>query len=210
MALRQAQRLRVLISDLLDVNQVQQGKLQLHLAPVDLVPLVAGAVGAAQLDAHGQQIIFDHSAESVIVMGDTTRLEQIIINLLTNAFKYAPNTERIEVHLQRVESASGGEAEIQVRDYGPGISAADLPQIFTRYFQSAQTGEAVVDGLGLGLFITKELVTAHVGTITATSVVGQGSTFTVRLPLGGAEDSPARVSVRVSKGKPASARNRPT
>jgi len=196
LALRQAQRLRVLINDLLDVDRVQQGKLQLRLAPVDLVPLVADAVGAAQLAAHGQQIIFDHSAEPVFVMGDTARLEQIIINLLTNAIKYAPHTPQIEVHLQPVDSAPGGEAEIHVRDYGRGISAADLPQIFTRYFQSARTGEDVGDGLGLGLFITKELVTAHGGTITATSVAGQGATFTVRLPLRGAENPPARASAR--------------
>ena len=194
LVLRQGQRLRVLVNDLLDVNRVQQGKLQLRLAQVDLVPLVADAVGAAQIDAQGQQIIFDHSAEPMFVMGDSARLEQIIINLLTNAIKYAPHTQRIDVQLRRVDSAPSGEAEMQVRDYGPGISAADLPQIFTRYFQSAQTGEDIVDGLGLGLFITRELVTAHGGSITASSVVGQGATFTVRLPLCDPEDDQARAS----------------
>jgi two-component system CheB/CheR fusion protein len=194
LVLRQGQRLRVLVNDLLDVNRVQQGKLQLRLALVDLVPLVADAVGAAQLDAQGQQIIFDHSAEPVFVMGDSARLEQIIINLLTNAIKYAPHTQRIDVQLHRVDSEPSGEAEIQVRDYGRGISAADLSQIFTRYFQSAQTGEDVVDGLGLGLFITKDLVTAHGGSITVSSVVGQGATFTVRLPLCDPEDDQARAN----------------
>ena len=202
MALRQGQRLRVLINDLLDVNRVQQGKLQLHLAPVDLVLLVADAVEAAQFDAQGQQVVFDHSAEPIVVLGDATRLEQIIINLLTNAIKYAPHTQRIDVHLQRVDGAHGGEAEIQVRDYGSGISAFDLPQLFTRYFQSARTGGDVVEGLGLGLFITKELVTAHGGSITASSVVGQGAIFTVRLPLVGAEDHHAPASARVSERKP--------
>jgi two-component system CheB/CheR fusion protein len=194
LVLRQGQRLRVLVNDLLDVNREQQGKLQLRLAPVDLVPLVADAVGAAQLDAQGQQIIFDQSAEPVFVMGDSARLEQIIINLLTNAIKYAPHTQRIDVQLRRVDRTSSGEAEIQVRDYGRGISATDLPQIFTRYFQATQTGEDIVSGLGLGLFITKELVTAHGGSITASSVVGQGATFTVRLPLCDPKDDQARAS----------------
>jgi two-component system CheB/CheR fusion protein len=208
LALRQGQRLRVLLNDLLDVNRVQQGKLQLLLAPVDLVPLITDAVGAAQLDAQSQEVVFDHGAEPMVVMGDTARLEQIVINLLTNAIKYAPHTQRIDVQLRRVDGASGGEAEIQVRDYGRGISATDLPQIFTRYFQSAQSDSAAVDGLGLGLFITKELVTAHGGTITAASVVGQGAIFTVRLPLIDPEGLHAPARTRVSERKPTSRRSR--
>jgi two-component system, chemotaxis family, CheB/CheR fusion protein len=208
LALRQGQRLRVLINDLLDVNSVQQGKLQLRLAPVDLVSLVADAVEAAQLDTQGQHIVFDHSAEPMVVMGDTARLEQIIINLLTNAIKYAPHTQRIDVQLRHVDGEHGGEAELQVRDYGRGISAFDLPQIFARYFQSAQAGGDIVDGLGLGLFITKELVTAHGGSITASSVVEQGAIFIMRLPLAGAEDHHAPASARVSERKPTSRRSR--
>ncbi len=208
LALRQGQRLRVLVNDLLDVGRAQQNKLHLNLAPVDLGELVANAIEVLQVDTPSPTIVLDRGSEPLIVMADSTRLEQIILNLLSNALKYAPNTQRIDVHLQRVDGAHGGEAEVQVRDYGSGISAADLPQIFTRYFQSARTGSAAEDGLGLGLFITKELVTAHGGTITAASVVGQGTTFTVRLPLSGAKDLPAQASARVSEGKPTSARPR--
>ena len=208
LALRQGQRLRVLVNDLLDVGRAQQNKLQLNLAPVDLGELVASTIEVLQVDAPSPRIALDRGSEPLVVMADTIRLEQVITNLLTNAIKYAPHTQRIDVHLQHVEGASGGEAEIQVRDYGPGISAADLPQIFTRYFQSAQSGTAAVDGLGLGLFITKELVTAHGGSISAASVVGQGTTFTVRLPLNGEEDRRAHASVQASAGKPSSARSR--
>ncbi|MGZ3639222.1 MAG: ATP-binding protein, partial [Ktedonobacterales bacterium] len=187
-ARRQGQRLRVLVNDLLDVNRMQQGRLHLTLAPVDLVALVEETIEAVQLDTQGQQIIFDHEPEPLVVMADSVRLEQIVVNLLNNAIKYAPGTPQIDVRLRRVEGADGAEAQLEVQDYGPGISAADLPQIFTRYFQSAQTASAGTDGLGLGLFITNELVTAHEGSITVTSVVGQGTTFTVRLPLPVAQD----------------------
>lgn len=201
-ALRQAQRLRVLVNDVLDVSYMQQGKLHLQLVQVDLTPLVAEIIEAMRFDTKGQEIIFDHEPEPLVVMADSTRLEQIVVNLLSNAIKYAPGTQRIDVRLRRVEGAAGAEAQLEVQDYGPGISAADLPQIFTRYFQSAQTTAAGVGGLGLGLFITKELVTAHEGNITVTSVVGQGTTFTVRLPLRDAQDHAAGASEQMNTSQP--------
>lgn len=122
----------------------------------------------------------------MLVSGDATRLEQIIVNLLTNAIRYAPGAQRIDVRLRyarETNGASPAEAILEVQDYGPGISAAELPQIFTRFFQSSRTSATGHGGLGLGLFITKELVTAHGGSITAVSIEGQGATFTVHLPL---------------------------
>lgn len=208
LALRQGQRLRLLVNDLLDVGRTQQGKLNLQLAPVDAVALVAETVSAVQLDAKGQQIILDHGTEPLQVTADATRLEQIVLNLLTNAIKYAPGTQRIDVRLKRVDGPTGGQVEIQVQDYGPGISAADLPQIFTRYFQSTRAQADVPDGLGLGLYITKELVTAHGGSITATSTIGQGTVFTVRLPISSADDQQEKGAAR--RRKPSSERTRAT
>jgi two-component system CheB/CheR fusion protein len=191
LALRQAQRLRVLVNDLLDASRVQQGKLHLQLAPVDLVALVSEAVEAVRLDVQSQAINLDRGTEPLVVMADAPRLEQVILNLLTNAIKFAPDTQRIDVRLRRAEAMSGtghAEAILQVQDYGPGISAAELPQVFTRYFQSAHT--TAHGGLGLGLFITRELVTAHDGDVSVVSTEGQGATFTVRLPLiEGAQDA---------------------
>lgn len=96
-----------------------------------------------------------------MVDGDVTRLEQIVLNLPTNAITYAPGTERIEVRLTRV----GNMAALSVRDYGPGIAPAELPQIFNRFFQPARASTHSrppnQGGLGLGLFITRELVKAH-------------------------------------------------
>lgn len=212
LALRQGQRLRVLMNDLFDVGRLQQAKMLLQLAPVDLGALLAETVAMVRLDAHGQTITLtlDHETDPLVVMADANRLEQIVLNLLTNAIKYAPSARGIDVRLTRVDGAAGtgDEAELQVRDYGPGISAADLPRIFTRYFQSASADSAARDGLGLGLFIASELATAHGGSITATSTVGEGTTFTVRLPVRGPAGDPAIVARQASRKEKSSARVR--
>ncbi len=188
LAIRQGQRMRVLVDDLLDVGRVQQGKLHLQLDEIDLVKLVRETIALAQLEAQGQIITLDEGEEPLVVVADATRIEQVVLNLLTNAIKYAPGTERIDVRLGRAEDTAGagrGEAVLQVQDYGPGIPAAESPQVFTRFFQSARVRATNHDGLGLGLFITKELVTAHGGSISVSSIKGEGAIFTVQLPLHG-------------------------
>ena len=129
-----------------------------------------------------------------MLSGDRGRLVQVVLNLLQNAITYASETERIDVRLSRVPAAeeqpAGGDgpagagwAQIEVQDYGSGIPPEDLPSLFTRFFQVARPDRPARGGLGLGLFISKQIVEQHGGTITVDSVVGQGSTFTVRLPL---------------------------
>jgi two-component system CheB/CheR fusion protein len=192
LALEQAQRLNALVDDLLDVTRLRRGTLRLAFEPVDLVPLVARAVEAAQAMAANQTVHLDAGAAGgpLVVRGDAGRLEQAVGNLLANAIKYAPGTERIDVRVRRAAggsaaaaAAGAGSAEIEVQDYGPGIAPADLPHIFSRFFQVERGGRGAERGLGLGLYITREIVTAHGGTIDVRSVEGQGTTFTVRLPL---------------------------
>jgi two-component system, chemotaxis family, CheB/CheR fusion protein len=113
------------------------------------------------------------------VNGDAGRLEQVLLNLLTNAIDHAPGGEQIDVRLRRVSDR----AEIKVQDYGPGIPEAEVPNLFSRFYQVARSDTPAQGGLGLGLFIVHELVLAHGGTVAVNSVEGQGSTFTVRLPL---------------------------
>jgi two-component system CheB/CheR fusion protein len=115
--------------------------------------------------------------EPLVVAGDATRLSQVVLNLLTNAAKYAPDSPRIEVRLRR----EAGEATLEVQDYGPGIPAAALPHLFDRFYQAVR--RTAEDGLGVGLFITRELVQAHGGAIEVRTSEGEGTTFTVRLPL---------------------------
>jgi len=206
----QVQRIRILVDDLLDVGRLQSAKLTLKLAPIDLIAPLTRAVEGARLTATGQTIRLDAPNDAVTIAGDAARLEQVFLNLLTNAIKYAPDSETIDVRLRRVpaapdaavesmdglhEAGAAGTdapavelAEIQVQDYGPGILADALPNIFARFYQSERNArKGGEDGLGLGLYIAREIVTAHGGTITADSSPGQGATFTVRLPLRGGE-----------------------
>jgi two-component system CheB/CheR fusion protein len=173
----QMQRLQRLVDDLLDVGRLREGKLQLDREPVDLVPLVQGLVEALQAATEGPRVELAVAEDPLVVAGDAARLSQVVLNLLTNAVKYAADSERIDVRLRR----EAGEALLEVQDYGPGIPAAAQPHLFDRFYQAAR--RTAQDGLGVGLFITRELVRAHGGTIEVRSNEGAGATFTVRLPL---------------------------
>lgn len=174
----QVRRLGRLVDDLLDVARLQTGKLTLRRAPVRVDELAGRAIEIAQTLAAGQAIALDASGLPLTVDADAERLEQVLLNLLTNAITHAPGTERIDVCVRR----EGGEAIIEVRDNGPGIAAAELPHVFSRFYQTRQRREGG-GGLGLGLFIAREIVVAHGGAIAVDSIKGQGATFTVRLPL---------------------------
>jgi two-component system CheB/CheR fusion protein len=173
----QMQRLQRLVDDLLDVGRLQEGKLQLDRQAVDLVPVVQGLVEALQATTDGRRVELAVAEEPLVVSGDAARLSQVVLNLLTNAARHAPDSPRVDVRLRREE----GEALLEVQDYGPGIPAAALPHLFDRFYQVVQ--RTAQDGLGVGLFITRELVRAHGGAIEVRSTEGAGATFTVRLPL---------------------------
>ncbi len=148
----------------------------LDRSPVDLPAVVQRAIDTAQVLTADQTIQFQNDADGATVVGDETRLEQVVLNLVTNAINHARSSEQIDVHLQ----PNGDHIELRVRDEGPGIPEADLSGIFDRFTQVAgiQGG-----GLGLGLFIAREIVTGHGGTIDVESAEGKGTTFTVRLPV---------------------------
>lgn len=181
----QLRRLQRLVDDLVDVARLQTGKFSLQRKPLDLRELVQQAV-----EESGRQInqaITIHTATDapLIILGDRDRLMQVITNLLQNAITYAPNSPTLDVRLSHV--ADGADrpriAQIDVQDYGQGIAPDALPQLFERFYQVARTERTSRSGLGLGLYICKQIVEQHGGTIDAESTVGQGTTFHVRLPL---------------------------
>ncbi len=178
-ALHQTRRLVTLVRDLTDAARLQSGKLTLDVGPVDLVPLVEQVVDTAQALSPGQAIRLAAGAAPVWVSGDAGRLEQILFNLLTNAATHAPSAQGIDVRLRR----AGDRVELEVQDYGRGIAADQLPHLFTRFYQVAHTDRSSRGGLGLGLFVCRELVAAHEGRITVASTEGEGTTFSVWLPL---------------------------
>ena len=177
-AMSQTKRLAELISSLLDVTRLEHGKMVLALHPVDLVGLVEQTTEVARQLTQGQRIELAADPGPIIVNAEPGRLEQVVMNLLTNAIKYAPQTDRIDVRI----TVDDREVCLQVQDYGPGISPAELPNLFSRFYQ-VERGRRRASGLGLGLFISHEIVAAHGGTIEVASVEGAGATFSVRLPL---------------------------
>jgi len=178
-ARRQIRRLGTLITDLTDVARLQSSKLTLDLTPVDLVPLTIEAVEAARAHSPGREIRIDAGPVPLRVRGDAGRLEQVLLNLLTNAIAYTPRVTPIDVRLRRV----GAEVALEVRDYGRGIAPAALSLLFDRFYQVARPDRPSQGGLGLGLFICHELVIAHSGRIEVASTAGKGTTFTVWLPV---------------------------
>jgi signal transduction histidine kinase/CheY-like chemotaxis protein len=178
---RQLRHLTQLVDDLLDVARVTSGKIALKVAPVDL----AAATGA-MLEEMGKacrerrlQIDLSVPDAPVVVMADPVRLDQILTNLLTNALKYTPSGERIDVSVD----VEGREAVLRVADTGVGLSADVLPTIFEPFTQAARTLDRSQGGIGLGLSVVRALARLHGGDVTVTSAgLGRGSEFVVRVP----------------------------
>jgi two-component system CheB/CheR fusion protein len=188
LANEEARRMGALVTELVDAARLRSGRLVLAAEPLDLAPLVARTVEVAEALADGQALVLDSEDAPVVVAGDAGRLQQVLLNLLTNALTHAPGSERVEIRLRR----DGEAAELSVRDRGPGIAAEALETVFDRFAQVDPLQRPGSAGLGLGLYIAREIVEAHGGTIAAHSAPGEGATFTVRLPLAGSADGPER------------------
>ncbi len=179
---RNAQLQTQLVSDLLDVSRILQGKMLLNIAIVDLRETVNAALETTHLAAQAKslQIKTELDIPICLVSGDANRLQQVIWNLLANAVKFTNQGDQILVRLSRIQDY----AQIQVSDTGRGIIAEFLPYVFESFRQADNTITRQFGGLGLGLAITKQIVELHGGTVIAESLgENQGATFTVRLPL---------------------------
>jgi signal transduction histidine kinase len=188
---RQLRHLTRMIDDLLDVRRVSSGKVKLERERVNIGAIARQCCDARMLAAQGRHR-WDVSTQDAWVLGDRTRLEQIVDNLLTNAVKFTPDGERIAVRT-RIE---GGAVLVEVSDSGVGIDASVLPTIFDALVQGPTTIDRSQGGLGLGLSIAQRLAEMHGGSIAAHSDgLGKGAVFTIRLPLC---ETPARTAVAVA------------
>ena len=174
---RQIKSLIRLIEDMLDVSRIRTGKLSIRPSQFDLAALVRSLLQnfAPQIDAAESSVTLD-AEESVIGHWDEFRIEQVISNLLTNALRYgAKSPINVKVY------SENGQARVEVRDQGIGIGEENQKRIFQQF--ERVTAKHAVAGLGLGLFISEQIVTAHGGTITVESRIGEGALFRVCLPL---------------------------
>jgi PAS domain S-box-containing protein len=179
---RQTRALARMVDDLLDVSRVTMGKIQLVPEPLLLSVIVSRAADAMREAMSKHDLRFDVSVDDdpVWLKGDATRLEQVLLNLLTNAMKFTPAGGRVTLDAR----ASGGEAVVRVSDTGVGMSASVLPRVFDLFVQADTSLDRAKSGLGIGLALVQKLVALHGGSVTATSPgLGQGSEFVVRLPI---------------------------
>jgi signal transduction histidine kinase len=177
-ALNQSQ----LIDDLLDVSRIVAGKLRLDVSAVHFGEIVTAALESARpaLDAKQLRLTTVLDTGEVALMGDATRLQQVIWNLLTNATKFTPKGGRVSVVLRRIDST----IQLEVSDTGQGIAPELLPAVFDRFRQGDSSTTRTTGGLGLGLAISKSIVEMHGGTILAKSAgPDQGASFVVNLPV---------------------------
>lgn len=176
-SLIQVDRLTSLVEELLDVARIRSGHLQLDFVPVDLVPLARDTLErlSGQLAQAGCQVQFD-APPSLFGVWDARRLEQVLTNLTSNAMKYAPGVP-LEV---RLSEAGEERIRLEVRDFGPGVPQAQRDTIFDRFDRGSASRNA--GGLGLGLFISRQIVSAHGGSITVEGPPGGGARFVIVLP----------------------------
>jgi signal transduction histidine kinase/ActR/RegA family two-component response regulator len=171
-----------LVGDLLDMSFIVAGKLRITRSPVDLVRSVQEAIDVLRREIETRRLLLETTIDSSVplVLGDRVRLEQIVVNLISNAAKFTPSGGRITVILAR----NGGLVRLRVSDTGQGIDKAVLPHIFERFRQADSTSRRGQGGLGLGLAIVRHLVDLHGGAVWAESAgEGHGATFTVELPI---------------------------
>jgi len=175
---QQVKKLSALVNDLLDVTKIESGKLPFSEEHFDIRKVVEDVIELISHSNHQFQFHFNSEVEELFITGDPHRIEQVLTNLLTNAVRYSPGTDRIELYLSHEE----GSALVGVRDFGVGIPEDKLEEIFSRFYRVDET-KSHASGLGLGLYLSQEIVSRHGGTIWAESEQGQGSTFWVKLPL---------------------------
>ena len=215
-ALHETARMADLVESLLTLARADEGRFDLYREPIAMEPLVREVFETAQiLGEHAGLTVLLPVVEDAVVMGDRTRLRQLFLNLVTNAIKYTPRGGRVEISLStRLDCVT-----FTVRDTGIGISAADLPHIFERFYRADRARSRRVQGpdgawsderggFGLGLAISQWIARAHGGTLTADSRLGRGSTFTVSLPPGEPELPPpepdSAAASRAEEGEEAS------
>jgi signal transduction histidine kinase len=173
-------RLLKLINDLLDLVRLESGVMQVKREALDVADFLKGLASATRQVAVDKRVALETHTDPAlgIVQADRDKLEKIILNLLFNALKFTPSGGRVELRAEK----QGEKFVLSVKDTGMGISAKNLPNIFSRFWQADDTSRRKYQGVGIGLALVKELAEVQGGTAAVDSVEGEGTTFTIRLP----------------------------
>ncbi|CAM3751657.1 PAS domain S-box protein [Sphingobacterium prati] len=177
-ALKQSNRLSILIDDMLNVTKIESGQLSLSYALFDLGCMVQEIIEEVQYTTHSHHIEFHSEKPSFLISADKLHLEQVLVNLLNNAIKYSPGAHQVKVYLAEYS----GYAILRVQDFGMGVPVGQQEHIFSRFYR-AEGINPHISGLGLGLYISKEIIDRHGGELTVESQLGEGSIFVVKIPI---------------------------
>jgi signal transduction histidine kinase len=186
---RNATRLSRLVDDLLFAAQIETATLQLQAGAADAAQIAREACESARSRAHDAGVtVTCHAPESLPLVGDADRIAQAVDNLVANAIKFTGAVGGGEV---RVTARAGGDeqdpvAVLEVSDTGPGIAADEQARLFESFYRARHAAEHAVQGVGLGLAITRAIAVGHGGELRVASVLGEGATFSITLPVGGA------------------------
>ncbi len=170
-------RLNNLITELLDTSKIQSGNIELHNEPFNIDKTIKDTVESLSLATPDYKVILSGNSDAMI-LGDELQVSQVINNLISNAIKYSPGNDQVDVHVSRV----GNFVKVSVTDYGMGISPQDKKKIFERFFR-ARDIQKKFPGLGIGLYISHEIIANHKGSLWVESEIGKGSTFSFTLPI---------------------------
>src|SRR5438128_1922002 len=187
-ARRQVTRLGRLVEDLLDISPIESGRLEIHRDPVELEQLIGEVVDDFRSAAHSHEIVVVRPPEQTVVLGDHQRLEQVMVNLLQNAIKYSPQGGQIVVTVGR----EGGDAVASGADQGIGVPAEEQAKLFQRFFRARNAATRHFGGLGIGLFVSHEIVQRHGGRFLVARERGQGAVLSFALPLSPTHAAPDR------------------
>ncbi len=181
LAYDQSQRLRNLLDALLDISRIEAGRLELHLRPIAIPPLLHQVSESMRIEAmkKEQQIEIQIPDRLPRALGDEGRLTQVMTNLISNAIKFTPRGGKINIRA----GLEGEKLLVQVIDNGMGIPAEALPQLFQRFYQVDSSATRAAGGSGLGLYISKQIVEAHGGRLWVESQLGEGSCFSFTIPV---------------------------
>lgn len=176
-ALGQVEKLNALVSDLLDSSKVVAGKLQYNLGTFDLQQLVSDVIETFHYSNQTHQILFEMTNQTYPIYADKHRIEQVVSNLINNAIKYSPKADKVYVSIEK----NAEHVTVRIKDEGIGLTPVQQSKIFTRFYRAE--GPSNISGLGLGLYLTKEIIDGHQGHIDVASEFDKGSEFSFSLPL---------------------------
>ena len=200
---RQLRQLQHLVDDLLEISRITTGKIQLRRVPIAVHDIVDGAVESVRpfIENKRHELTVLMPPEPIWLHADGARLEQVLLNLLTNAAKYTEENGQVWITVEPANYFSdgvSGECVIRVRDNGVGIAPALIPLIFDLFTQAERSLDRSQGGLGIGLALVQRLTLLHQGTIEASSTLGQGSEFVLRLPLLSGEWPIAKAGISIA------------